>query len=98
MTQAQLNDFVKRLREIADEIPWIREQDVQKIRSELRAHADSMECNAEWRRLLAKAYAIMEHLGERLNEHDLAFDDEHLDTITADWEAILQALKRSPVP
>ncbi len=43
----------QRLREIADEIPWhpdiggyVTERQVQKLRAELRAHADQLERNA----------------------------------------------------
>jgi hypothetical protein len=36
----------------------------------------------------------MEHLGDSLNAHDLAFDDEHLDAITSDWELIRAALEQ----
>lgn len=52
--------------------------------------------NAMLREACNKAYAIMEHLGERLNAHDLAFDDEHLDTVTRDWEFVRAALSASP--
>ncbi len=47
---------------------------------------------------LKKALAIMDHLGDRLNAHDLAFDDKHLDTITSDWEHIRNVIAKAEGP
>ena len=66
-----------------------REQETQSQLAETRGIA------GELAEALRKALVIMDHLGDRLNAHDLAFDDEHLDTVSTDWEFVRTALERA---